>query len=203
MAKLADNSIVGFNQLLASSAPTPGGGSVAGLSASLGASLTMMVINLTRESGLEGEITRLEEMRKEALDLIDRDAESFEAVMSAFKLPKGTDEEKTERRQKIQDTLLKASLIPLMTMKLGLRLLRLARKVVEVGNPNAVSDIGVAGLMTAAAVEGARYNVLINAYSLKDNEKAKELLEEVREITAECRRLREDIARITEEKIME
>ena len=188
MSKFADYSLEKFNKELSSDAPTPGGGSVAGLSASLSAALIQMVINLTDDSSLNDYNKKLTQKRKEALELIDKDAESFNKVMKAFKMPKNTDEEISKRKKAIQEGLYGASLTPLDTMKLALKLLEIAREVIEKGNPHAISDIGVAGLMAMSSIKGARLNVLINTQSLKDHKKAKKLEIEAEEIgRASCR----------------
>ena len=190
-----------FNEKLASKSPTPGGGSVAGLSASLSAALIEMVINLTNDDSLDNNKNELSKKRKEALELIDEDAQSFNMVMDAYKMPKNTDEEKKERKKAIQNGLYKASLTPLDTMKLGLKLMEIARKVIEKGNPHAISDIGVAGYMGISAIKGAYLNVLINTQSIKDKNKAEKLENEANEIISKGEKLLTEIEEITISKI--
>ena len=201
MKEFANYSLKEFNQELASDAPTPGGGSVAGLSAALSAALVEMVINLTDDNSLDQYSNELEAKREEALELINKDAVSFNKVMSAFKMPKNTDGEKKKRKEAIQKALYGASLTPLDTMKLGLKLLEIARKVIEKGNPNAISDIGVAGFMGIAAIKSANLNVLINTQSLKDPEKVSSLESESQEIIDTAEKLVKEIEEITEETI--
>ena len=201
MSKFAKYDLNKFTAELASDSPTPGGGSVAGLSASLSASLIEMVVNLTDDSSLDKYQEELSSKRKEALDLIDKDAESFNKVMSAFKMPKNTDEEKKKRKEAIQKGLYGASLTPLDTMKLALKLMELARKIIEKGNPHAISDIGVAGLMGMSAIKGAYLNVLINTQSLNDKEKANKLESEADEIVAKAKKILSEIEEITINKI--
>ena len=201
MSKFAKYDLNKFTAELASDSPTPGGGSVAGLSASLSASLIEMVVNLTDDNSLNKYNDELSSKRKEALDLIDKDAESFNKVMSAFKMPKNTDEEKKKRKEAIQNGLYKASLTPLETMKLALKLMELARKIIEKGNPNAISDIGVAGFMGISALKGAYLNVLINTQSLKDKEKDKKKKKEADEIITKGEKILSEIENITIDKI--
>lgn len=201
MGHFAEYTLNKFNSKLASDAPTPGGGSVAGLSASLSAALIEMVINLTDDNSLKEYGDQLSQKRKEALKLIEEDAESFNKVMAAFKLPKNTEEEKKKRSKAIQKGLYGASLTPLDTMELGLKLLEIARKVIKKGNPNAISDIGVAGLMGISAIKSAYLNVLINTQSLKDKDKAEKLESRAQEIIKKSEKLASEIEEITEDKI--
>ncbi|MGM0411542.1 MAG: cyclodeaminase/cyclohydrolase family protein [Bacillota bacterium] len=201
MKSFAEYNLDTFASKLASDSPTPGGGSVAGLSASLSASLIEMVINLTKDDSLDEYNIELQKKRKEALELIDKDAESFNKVMEAYKMPKNSEEERNKRKKAIQNGLYEASLTPLDTMKLALKLLELARKVIEKGNPHAISDIGVASLMGISAIKGAYLNVLINTQSLKDEEKALELEKEAKNIIEKGEKLNSEIENITIKKI--
>ena len=97
-----------------SGSPTPGGGSVSALVASLGAALTQMVGNLTFDKKtydelskeikdkLENNFNLLEEKMLILNDIIDEDSKAFDGVMEAFKMPKDT-EEKKARSNKIQE----------------------------------------------------------------------------------------------------
>jgi len=117
----------------------------------------------------------MEEIKKKAQDYkekfinyIDEDANSFNSIMAAFKLPKNTDEEKNERKNIIQESFKKAALVPLNVAKDAYQLFSLAEKVVLKGNKNAVTDGAVAALSARTAVISALYNVKINLGSIKD-----------------------------------
>ncbi|SKA09942.1 cyclodeaminase/cyclohydrolase family protein [Selenihalanaerobacter shriftii] len=185
-----------FSKKLASDSPTPGGGSIAGLNGALSASLASMVVALTKDDSLDEYAEELKELRTKGLNLIDEDAVSFDKVMDAFKMSKDTKEEKQERNDAIQEALKNASFVPLETMKLGLRLLKITRKVVERGNKNAISDAGVAALTAMVAIKGGSYNVLINAESLKDKETAQELKLDVNNIIEAAEQLEAKIEEI-------
>ncbi|HDP36896.1 MAG TPA: methenyltetrahydrofolate cyclohydrolase [Candidatus Atribacteria bacterium] len=173
---LVDKSVESFLGELASRAPVPGGGSVAALSASLASALTEMVANLT--IGRKGFKEVEEEMRQitqEASDYrekflkdIDKDAEAFNKVINAFKLPKNTPEEIENRKQIIQKEFKNAALVPLEVAKDAVKLMEFTLKVVEKGNKNAISDGAVAAMMARTSVLGALYNVKINLQSIKD-----------------------------------
>lgn len=190
-----------FTSKLSSKSPTPGGGSVAGLSISLAASLAEMVVNLTKDGSLDKYSDELGEHIDFALELIDKDADSFNKVMDAFKMKKGSEQEKMKRKEAIQSALYNASLTPLDTIKLGVKVLEISEEVAKYGNENAVSDAGVAALMAQAGVKGAAYNVLINAGSLSDEKKKKELKDETNRLIKKSEKLAEKVEKICLEKL--
>ena len=158
-----------FNQELASDKATPGGGSVAALSAALSSGLLAMVVELTKDNDeLKKLLLDFKGDMQTALALIDKDSDSFDLVMQAFKMPKDTEKEVEKRKAAIQEGLKEASLTPLETMELSYKLLEIAKTVAEGGNKNAVTDAGVAGYMAYSAVNGAYFNVIINLASIKD-----------------------------------
>lgn len=181
---LVDLTLEGFTEEVASSSPAPGGGSVAAYAGSQGYALVAMVCRLTigREkfAAVEGEMRELldiaEDKGERLLSLVDEDTQGFKAVMDALSLPKSTDEEKAKRREAMEKATFKAAEIPLQTAKLCLEGLREVPKLLDGANPNALSDMGVAALMFKAGLDGALYNVRINAISLKTEENKKDLL---------------------------
>jgi len=164
---------------LASDTPTPGGGSVAALSGALGAALASMVSNLTigkkKYADVEEEMKELlgvtETLRLELTELIDEDAEAFDRVMAAMKLPKESDEEKAARRRAIEDALVEAAAVPLAVMGKCVDVASLAKVAAAKGNRNAVSDAGVAALVARAGAHAARLNVLINLSGIRSDER--------------------------------
>jgi formiminotetrahydrofolate cyclodeaminase len=165
-----------FTEALASSAATPGGGSASALSGALAAGLVAMVARNTvanpsfadRAVALKEIASEVERHRGELISLVDADAASFERVMAAFRLPKETPEQKEARSREIQAGYQAAVEPPELVCRHALEVLALAGRVAELGNPNAVSDAGVAALLAAAALEGAALNVEINLGSIKD-----------------------------------
>ncbi len=173
---LTTKTVSEFIDEVASRSPAPGGGSVAALAGALGAALTAMVSNLTigkkKYVGVQGEMQRVlkqsESLRASFTELIDDDAEAFNTVMSAFNLPKETEEDKAKRAASIQRATKGATEIPLHVMQLCEQALLLTQAAAEKGNVNSISDAGVAALMLHAACLGAKLNVQINLGSIND-----------------------------------
>lgn len=176
MKKLVEMSVEDFLEQLSSDCPTPGGGSVAALQGATGAALIEMVARLTigrekfreheelMKSALEGAYR----LRIELTDLIDMDTDSYDNVTSAYKLPKGTEEEKAMRGTAIQDALKMATNIPAETMEKAEQALSIAEGMKGKVNPNCASDLEVAILSLRAASMGAWQNVLTNLCGIKD-----------------------------------
>lgn len=177
-----DKSIKEYVEATASGDPTPGGGSVAAVAASLGAALTSMVYNLTQDKKSYRELEEkdrneldknFEEIKKSMDKLnnfVDEDTKAFDDVMKAFKMPKETDEDKKNRSQAIQDGYKKALELPLDCAKECLKVLECQEIFAEHGNINAITDVGVGALLAATGLEGALLNVTINLKSIKDDE---------------------------------
>jgi len=168
--------LAGFISSVSDGTPTPGGGSVSALAGSLASALVEMVANLTVDrKGFEehrhamNEIRdAAESLRKELLAGVTEDSRVYQEVMEAYRLPKGSDEEKKRRSLEIQKRLKKAADVPLLTAKAGVRVLEICLQVVKNGNPNAITDGGVGALLAHAAMEGAILNVLVNISRISD-----------------------------------
>lgn len=160
----------------ASSDPTPGGGSAAALTGSIGISLLLMVAGMAKtRTGAPEEATdlaaaaaRLRPLRDELTALVDADTTAYLAVIAAYKLPKTTNSEKAARLDAIELAMRGATDRPLQTMRACERALREAPGIVRFGNPNAVTDAAVATRLLLAALEGAGLNVGVNLPGVKD-----------------------------------
>ncbi|MCK5404704.1 MAG: cyclodeaminase/cyclohydrolase family protein [Desulfobulbaceae bacterium] len=165
-----------FLKETASKAPVPGGGSVSALAGALAAALTEMVANLTiGRKGHEHSLAEMENilrqaslLREKLTQAVSLDAEAFQQVMTAQRLPRTTDEEKKSRAHAMQAALQHAARVPLEVARDGLNIIAMAQTVVEHGNPNAITDGAVAAMMARTAALGALYNVEINLCSIKD-----------------------------------
>lgn len=163
-----------FLNEVASRKPAPGGGSVSALAGSLSAALAVMVVNLTigklKFAPIKDELSELkhelEPIRRELSELVVRDAEAFDAVMKASELPNATERDKDRRSEAMAAAAVEAAKVPLEVARLSIKAMEAALVVANKGNPNSLSDAGVAGLTGFTAVKGAIYNVYINLPSL-------------------------------------
>jgi len=186
---LAEMKLNEFLEKTGSSEAVPGGGSIAAMSAAAAAALTEMVARLT--IGKKKYIEVDEEMRNVAqtasilregfVVAIDKDADAFNRVMSAFKMPKETEEQKELRKIQIQNNMKKASLLPLEVAEDSFSLMVLINAITEKGNKNAITDAAVAAMMARTAVLSALYNVKINLSSIKDQEFVEKISLKVKE----------------------
>jgi methenyltetrahydrofolate cyclohydrolase len=180
---LSDLTVKEFLERVQSDQPVPGGGSVAALAGALSAGLSAMVAGLTLgrsgetefEERMSALIERATLLRTRLTADIDRDSDAYGAVMSAYRMPKGTDEEKTTRTKAIQAALEEAARVPLSVAEAGVDLLAIAEIVVTDGNTNAVTDGAVAALMARSSVLAALLNVRINLSSIKDESLVSEM----------------------------
>ncbi len=170
------NSIGTFTELVAEGTPAPGGGSVAAYCGVLAASLGQMVCNLTigkqkyaqAEPRLRAIRSELERLGARLRELIAEDAASFEGVLRAYRLPKDSDEQKVERAAQVQIALRGAVDVPVETAQRSLNVLKLLGELADIGNPNALSDVGVGAQLAQVAIRGASYNVRANLDSISD-----------------------------------
>ena len=170
--------VADFMATLSSDAPTPGGGSGAAITGALGASLVGMLAALTvgrkkyadHDELMQAIVEQAAEHRDALMRLAAEDAEAYNAVSAAFKLPKATDEDKATRRAAIQDALKGACETPLRIMEECLAVIGLAKNAVQRGNVNAASDGAAGAELARAALKVASYNVKINLGSIKDEQ---------------------------------
>jgi glutamate formiminotransferase/formiminotetrahydrofolate cyclodeaminase len=208
-SRLVDMSLRAFADETASESPAPGGGSISAYMGALGASLATMVANLS--SHKKGWDARWEEfsdwadkgqrLQQELVRLVDADTEAFNKIMSAFSLPKTTEEEKATRKKGIQEATKFAIEIPFRVMELSYESFYIIRAMATEGNPNSVSDAGVAALCARSAVMGAFMNVRINAVGYDDKNYINELLERGKVLEQKSIAVETEILKIVNAKI--
>jgi formiminotetrahydrofolate cyclodeaminase len=207
--RLTDNQVTTFLDELASSAPAPGGGSVAALSGALGAALVSMVCNLTvgkkRYTDVQEDIQALleqsEALRHELVDLLEADVAVYTGVSTAYKMPRSTEQEKAARSAAIQEALKRATLVPMQVADACTQVLDLCTPAAEKGNVNAVSDAGVAALMAEAGLRSAALNVLINLNAIRDEAFCEEMGGKLDSVLGGKAELKEQIYALVEEKL--
>ncbi len=163
-----------FIEQLAAPSATPGGGSAAAASAAMAAGLATMVASMSRgkkayaqyERELSDAISRLSQLREELKASIEADAESYSAVMSAYKKSK----ESAAADGLIDSALKQATSVPLGVAERAKDVLTIAERLRPITNPNMKSDLTTAAALARAAIEGALANVDINLESLQDRE---------------------------------
>ena len=186
-------SVEAFINETGSSSPAPGGGSIAALNAASAAALVEMVASLTIgkekyaavEADMKAVQAKASELKTKFVNFIDEDSNAFNKIMAAFKLPKGTDEEKAVRSEAIQTATKEASLVPFHVGEAANELFALAEEVITKGNQNAVTDGAVAAMNARVAVKGAFLNVKINLGSIKDEAFVAELNAKMEAIESE------------------
>jgi len=182
--RLMDMSAKGFVDELSSDSKAPGGGSVAALDASLSAGLCAMVANLTiGKKGYEKYNEKLNQIAMEGQSLkeffagaVDEDTDAFNAVVAAGRAPKDQREEAVEEATK------KAALVPYSVLEKIQNVLALADELVEKGNVNSLSDVGVAALTSESAAGGTYMNVIINLAGISDKSFVSEYVKKAKEI---------------------
>jgi glutamate formiminotransferase/formiminotetrahydrofolate cyclodeaminase len=209
-SKLASMTLTDFADETASESPAPGGGSISAYMGALGAALATMVANLS--SHKKGWDDRWEEFsnwaekgqqyKDELVRLVDEDTTAFNKIMEAFGLPKGNDDEKIARDRAIQDATRYAIEIPLNVMQAAYGSLSVIKAMAETGNPNSVTDAGVAALCARSAVIGAFMNVKINASGYKDKAFVHEVITNGNELEQKAIKLEEEIIVLVNSKIV-
>ncbi|MCD8036956.1 MAG: cyclodeaminase/cyclohydrolase family protein [Clostridiales bacterium] len=192
---------------LSSGAPTPGGGGASALAGAAGASLGMMVSNLTvgkkKYAAVEPEIKEylaaLEKLRDDMLELIEKDAEVFAPLAAAYSLPSSTPEEKAEKEKVMASVLKSACQVPLEIMGKGYEILKIVKELALKGSVMAVSDAGVASQFARTAVLGASMNVFINTKTMKDRELAEEYNAKAEKLNLDSSMLADEIFASVEE----
>jgi formiminotetrahydrofolate cyclodeaminase len=188
---LIDKPVRDLLDAFSSSDPTPGGGSASALAASVGASLLMMVAALPKtkqnsdedRAALDRAAGVLTPLRAQLAEAIDADTTAYDAVVAAYRLPKGSDEEKQARKDAVQRAMRGATDVPLRVMRLASQALAQAAVVAAHGHAGASSDVGVARALLEAGFEGARLNVDINVGSISDAAYAAAVRDEVERLS--------------------
>jgi methenyltetrahydrofolate cyclohydrolase len=191
---LESRTIGTYLDALASSAPAPGGGSVAGLVGALAAGLAQMVISLTTDvDGLAETANELASLRASSLASGEADELAYSGYLEATKMPKSTPEEKDRRRETMQGTIRHAAEVPLELAATGVRMLEHLAPVVERGNPHVLSDAEIAITLAVACVDASLVNVRINLPLIRDAEAAGAIRDKARQLERHAHHLADQL----------
>jgi len=193
---------------LAAATAAPGGGSAAAYAGAIGAALVAMVAGLTIgkkkyvavEAAMQAVRVQAEELRKELTDAVEEDSAAFEAVRSAFKLPKETDEQQKARAAAVYIATINAAYVPLQTVKNAVKVIELAAHCAKDGNLNAISDAMSGAAMARAALTAAGYNVRINLNSLEDKSAGEKMLRELADLEKQADQIEKEIRKTMEKR---
>jgi glutamate formiminotransferase/formiminotetrahydrofolate cyclodeaminase len=194
----------GFLEALASGDPIPGGGSASAYGAAMAASLVAMVGRVTvgkrNYAEVEGEmwsmIERASELKQEMQEAVEKDAAAFEGYMKARRLPRDTEQEKSERLEAIRAASINAADVPLHVAQQSLEIMRLALKAAELGNVNAISDAGTAATLAKAAITGAGFNVRINLSGMEEDSEPAQMMRQLKDIEMQAEKLDDSLKEI-------
>ena len=180
---LLEQKTTDFLEQLSSSAPIPGGGGASAAVGAFASALGLMVTNLTvgkkKYADVEEEILeireKLEQKKQDLVRMVDEDAEAFEPLAKAYRMPKETEEEKAEKARVMEAALKEACSVPMEIMEKCCEAIELIVEFGAKGSKLAISDAGVGAAFCKAALKGASLNVYINTKSMADRAYAEEL----------------------------
>lgn len=180
--KLIDMTVNDFVNEVDSNSPAPGGGSVAALASDIGVGLARMMAHLSfgkkkyeaQEDSIKEDFfyrfEKLGKIRDELNELVDEDTNSFNEFMKAIKMPKETLKQVTLRNQALAKATLCSIEVPYKTASLSLDAMKELEYLIDYGNQNAITDIGVGTLMLCTGLEGAILNVKVNLMGFEDKD---------------------------------
>ena len=165
------------------------------MAGALGAALSSMVANLTAnkrgseavDEPLNWAAEAAQEIKHQLVNGIDDDTNAFNAYMAARRLPSATAEQKEAKKQAEQDGLKQAVHVPLKTAQLSLKAIEIAQDVVQYGNPNSITDVGVGAHIAFTGVKGGVYNVLINLKDITDQDFVTDMKQTCAELESKAR----------------
>lgn len=207
-SEAASDSQVDFIDQVAEGTPAPGGGSAAAHTAALGTALALMVARLTvgkpKYASADAECWQVIEegeiLRTRLTAAIQHDAEAFDGILVARRLPKADEAQVAARDEAIRAASLYAAQVPLETARDCAAALRMALRMAEIGNLNCISDAAAGAHLARAGFEAARLNVKINLQGYEQDPAAQAFVAEVDELQAEVVRLMGKLAGILQER---
>ena len=206
---LVQKTLIDFADTTASESPAPGGGSVSAYVGALGVALGTMVANLSAgKKGWEKQTAYFSDwadkgqaIKDKLIYLVDEDTNAFNAIITAVRMPKATDEEKEQRKIAMREATRYAIQIPLEVMKTAFEAFELVEAMVEKGNVNSISDAGVGGLCLKTAIYGAYLNVKINCAGFDDEAFVASVTQQADQLLQEAIKKEQNIVKAVEKSI--
>lgn len=206
---LVQKTLIDFADTTASESPAPGGGSVSAYVGALGVALGTMVANLSAgKKGWEKQTAYFSDwadkgqaIKDKLIYLVDEDTNAFNAIITAVRMPKATDEEKEQRKIAMREATRYAIQIPLEVMKTAFESFDLVEAMVEKGNVNSISDAGVGGLCLKTAIYGAYLNVKINCAGFDDEDFVASVTQQADQLLEEAIKKEQNIVKAVEKSI--
>ena len=207
--QLAKMNLIDFANKTSSESPAPGGGSISAYCGALGAALSTMVANLSaNKRGWDDKWEFYSKWGEQSLgyqnklvSLVDEDTLAFNKIMEAVSLPKDSAEQKKSRLVALQSATKYAIEVPFKIMETSFACLESIKSMAEVGNPNSISDAGVAVLCIRTAVMGAFLNVRINCKDLNDDKFVSQILKKGRAIVEETNKIESEILSLVDNEL--
>lgn len=198
---MLNKSVKDFLNETSSSSPTPGGGSIAALVASLSVALSSMVVSLTLEKknyeAVQEDMLKIQsilnEYQNKTQDFIQQDIAAYNNVMAQYALPKTSEEEKQYRSRMIQEATINAAYVPLNMAKTIAELYDFIEEVMEKGNKNIYSDALISMILCHSAIESALCNVVVNKNAIKDELIKQELNTKINELISFSKAKKEEL----------
>ena len=203
--KLIDMAVKDFVGEVDSKSPAPGGGAVAALASDLGVGVSRMMAHLTfgkqkyddldEDIKVEFEVKfdKLGKIRDELSKLVDEDAKSFSEYMKALKMPKNTFKQTLERQKALADSTIYSIQVPYKIATLSYGAIKELEFLLEYGNKNVITDVGVGALLLCTGLEGAILNVKVNLSNLEDKELAQKYSDSCDKMLPEGKEIRDKI----------
>ncbi|MFP4050596.1 MAG: glutamate formimidoyltransferase [Thermoplasmata archaeon] len=206
---LVEMKINEFTDEVSRDSSTPGGGSIAALSGSIGAALSSMVCNLSTGGRGTADIDEIlmhvadnaQKLKDKLMNAVDEDTNAFDKYMEAKKMPKSTKEEREKRKKAMEEGLKHAVEVPMDTAKASAEVIDLAKKAAKHGKKDAVSDALVSAQMAYSGIIGGIANVKINLGDIKDEEFKEEMLEECDRLEKEYKGKLDRVIEIAENRL--
>jgi formiminotetrahydrofolate cyclodeaminase len=206
---ITQRTVARFLDELADSAPTPGGGSAAALVGAMGAALVSMVCNVTMgkkgQEAVESEMKAVrdlsEQLREQLTGMVASDIAAFDGLMAAYRLPRASETEKSNRAEAIQRNLRAATETPLECARACSQVIALSRRAGLSGYSGVISDAGVGAVTANAALRSAALNVYINLPTLKDRAFASRATTEIEQLLAEGARESESVFALVRDRL--